>query len=94
MNQQVDNAIGGFDEPAKAARPVFSQRMKFHLNCGQDGHRYVYDIFADAKPTKISRLTSSKRGTVYADVLCCENEEFDLQGVTGAAAVDWMMGRI
>lgn len=71
-----------------------TQRMSLHLNCGKDGHCYVFKLFVDDKPTNIQRFTSSKHGKKSDDRLLCGDEEFDLMGAKPDAAEDFILERV
>lgn len=78
----------------KEKDPVIEQRMTLHLNCGQDGHRYCYDILVDGKETSVGRITASKRGVRTMDKLICGDEEFDVMGAKPGSAKEFILDRV
>lgn len=74
--------------------PVIEQRMTLHLNCGQDGHRYVYDIIVDGKETSVQRITASKGGVRTMDKIICGDEEFDVMGAKPGSATEFILDRV
>lgn len=64
-----------------------------HLNGGSEFSELHYEIFADGKPTRITRHTftdGSPRYVKKADVLRYGEDEFDILATRGVGMQEWM----
>jgi hypothetical protein len=75
----------------------WTQNMAMHLNGGSKFSVLTYDLFADGKPTGITRHTRTSGSPKYlktADELHCGQQTFDILGTHGKGMMDWLNARL
>lgn len=75
----------------------FTQQMTMHLNGGSKFTQLNYAIFADGKPTNLTRTTRTGGSPQYLKTMDCigdGNEVFDVLSARGVGVEDWVNAHV
>ena len=75
----------------------FTQRMMMHLNGGSEFSQLNYAIFADGKPTNLSRVTRTGGSPKYlktVDVISDGQSEFDVLATRAVGMEEWLKSHV
>ena len=71
----------------------FTQKMSMHLNGGSKFSQLNFDIFADGKPTNLTRVTRTAGSPKYlktVDVISDGESRFDVLQTRGVGMEKWL----